>query len=442
MTVWDQVNDDMDLVPKDVVEARFAKKAAATTGKEKKKEEGASDKPAMKSLRIITDPSLVVGKEAALKSLPPAHEVARAIVELDTQVLDLENLRSVMDAGCPSPEQICELQKLKQEYPNVPLALPEQYMWIISQIPAYQMRLDCWAFVRTYGDRQYLYAESLKRFKGVVECFKRSESLPALLGLVLAVGNYLNGGSERGQADGFDLETLGKLNAVKDAEGKDVRHLVLEIFFEKQRPIAQKFVQDLGPALSNVRRNLGTDADGVETLNKRVLVAFEDFDACIKELHSQMLEGREKMLGVLQYIDDPADPFRLQMPGYFAEAKELIEALVEQRDSLKKTYDELQSWFKLSGMKSSALNLLWDDLLIPEALVVGGPDKLKKEFLVPSFCNQRPVNLNQLMVLWGFAEPEVEQKAKAKKRGARRKSGVRKLQSVAAGSDAESAEEA
>lgn len=37
------------------------------------------------------------------------------------------------------------------------------------------------------------------------------------------VGNYLNGGTNRGQADGFDLETLGKLEGIKDAAGKDVR---------------------------------------------------------------------------------------------------------------------------------------------------------------------------------------------------------------------------
>ena len=33
--------------------------------------------------------------------------------------------------------------------------------------------------------------------------------LEGLLALILAVGNYLNGGTDRGQADGFDLETLG-----------------------------------------------------------------------------------------------------------------------------------------------------------------------------------------------------------------------------------------
>ena len=42
-------------------------------------------------------------------------------------------------------------------------------------------------------------------------------------GIILAVGNFLNGGTNRGQADGFDLESLAKLEGIKDATGKDIR---------------------------------------------------------------------------------------------------------------------------------------------------------------------------------------------------------------------------
>ena len=45
----------------------------------------------------------------------------------------------------------------------------------------------------------------------MAQCFRYSEVLPEFLGLLLAVGNYLNGGTQRGQADGFDLSELDKL---------------------------------------------------------------------------------------------------------------------------------------------------------------------------------------------------------------------------------------
>lgn len=49
-----------------------------------------------------------------------------------------------------------------------------------------------------------------------------------VLGLVLAFGNYMNGGSRnRGQADGFDLEILPKLKDVKSRVGfsKNMIHI-------------------------------------------------------------------------------------------------------------------------------------------------------------------------------------------------------------------------
>ena len=44
-------------------------------------------------------------------------------------------------------------------------------------------------------------AHALAEVRDVVACFA-SPALPRLLGLVLAAGNYLNGGTGRGQADG------------------------------------------------------------------------------------------------------------------------------------------------------------------------------------------------------------------------------------------------
>lgn len=55
----------------------------------------------------------------------------------------------------------------------------------------------------------------------MLEC----KSLRDVMGLVLAFGNYMNGGNRtRGQADGFGLEILPKLKDVKSR----VKHLLLK----------------------------------------------------------------------------------------------------------------------------------------------------------------------------------------------------------------------
>lgn len=56
-------------------------------------------------------------------------------------------------------------------------------------------------------------------------CFKvllESNSVREVIGLVLALGNHMNGGSRiRGQADGFGMEILPKLKDVKSKVRSD-----------------------------------------------------------------------------------------------------------------------------------------------------------------------------------------------------------------------------
>lgn len=57
------------------------------------------------------------------------------------------------------------------------------------------------------------------------------KSVKEILGLILAFGNYMNGGNRtRGQADGFGLEILPKL---KDVKSRVSTNVWLKIFFLK-----------------------------------------------------------------------------------------------------------------------------------------------------------------------------------------------------------------
>merc|ERR1719162_2597013 len=88
---------------------------------------------------------------------------------------------------------------------------------------------------------------------------------------------------------------------------------------------------------------------------------------------------------ILQYFEDPADPFRLRMPEEFAKAKECIDDLVNLKDSAKDRYLKLLSWFKIAGMKSSEFCLIWDNLLVPGDLILNKGEKVKKEVMMPMF---------------------------------------------------------
>jgi len=174
---------------------------------------------------------------------------------------------------------------------------------------------------------------------------------------------------------------------------------------------AKTLVEDLRPVFMNTRRNLGRDSEGAERVTKQAVVSLEDYDCVVNDLQNELVNCAQAMEIVLS-IADPVDQFRLQMPDQLAQANELVSALVAQRDAVKKKYADMLAFFKVAGMKSSDFCLLWDDFFIPEMLITRRPDKIKKVYLIPTFCQRGPIAFDDLLVLWNFKEPDLKPKAK------------------------------
>eukprot|EP00913_Durusdinium_trenchii_P026569 g24925.t1 len=208
-------------------------------------------------------------------------------------------------------------------------------MWQISRIPAYQARVSCWNFLISYkeGKRETVTScgSMFSEFGKIQRAVRKSQMLQKLLALILEVGNYLNGGTERGQADGFDLETLGKLDSVKDnvAQSRDARHLIFEIHALSLPNSPQEFgqlakedhlrfydrgeqlLEELGPLMKSVSRAVQRDSEGTLKMMKNVRVGLEEAEESLRELNQQLTEQLEALQMALELTDDPADPLSL-----------------------------------------------------------------------------------------------------------------------------------
>ncbi|CAK0789895.1 unnamed protein product [Prorocentrum cordatum] len=148
---------------------------------------------------------------------------------------------------------------------------------------------ECWAFVRAYQDRVLAASQMLDDLAAVSEAFLRSAALLPLLGLVLAAGNILNEGTELGQAGGFELWSLGLLDAVRDDdEGDDVRHLLFEVFFRFFGEQAAQLCEELRPCLCNVARRRVEGPDGGAAVRKAVRVSLEDCEQHVASLEEEL----------------------------------------------------------------------------------------------------------------------------------------------------------
>lgn len=280
----------------------------------------------------------------------------------------------------------------------------------------------------------------------------------------MAVGNYLNAGTREGRADGFDLETLKKLDSVKDSQGRDIRHFVMGIFLKHFKADARGLLKDMAPVLKTVTRKVDQRNDSVEF--RKQVPSLESYTEDISKFQEEYKSKKELLSKVLSFIEDDADPFTVKMSEEFRRAGHAVQEMVSLREQLVSVYGDVLHWFAASGaprgapfmeafdaqaqkdMKSDGradptrcfprsddFLLLWDNLLIPPELIERKPWLPDVKYkLGPRFCKAREITVDDLEDLWeiqkmvammpGGAGSEEKQGASNPKFVRRRSSGV------------------
>ncbi|KFW80565.1 Formin-2, partial [Manacus vitellinus] len=151
------------------------------------------------------------------------RDIQHAVVNLDNSVVDLETLQALYENRAQSDEleKIEKHSKASKEKENAKsLDKPEQFLYELSLIPNFSERVFCILFQSTFSESICSIRRKLELLQKLCEvgCALR-KGVMRVLGLVLAFGNYMNGGNRtRGQADGFGLDILPKLKDVKSSD--------------------------------------------------------------------------------------------------------------------------------------------------------------------------------------------------------------------------------
>jgi formin 2 len=215
---------------------------------------GGADKPAAeqkaasdgKPQRVL-DPKRHEQLSIMLSKMPKLPAMKQAILALDGTKLTADQVDSLHKNLFTSEE--VEFVKGCGIAP-AQLQLPEQWILELSTVPQLSARLECWRFSQTFDD---LYADvdrPLDLLQRACAQVRKSEALKKTMAAVLAVGNYLNGGTPRGQADGFQMESLSKLARLKDAKGQSLLEHIAEL-------LAKQFGTDFASTLRQELELLG-----------------------------------------------------------------------------------------------------------------------------------------------------------------------------------------
>ncbi|TRY83550.1 hypothetical protein DNTS_016260 [Danionella cerebrum] len=284
-------------------------------------------------------------------------DIQQAVLTVDHSLVDLETIEALYE----NRAQADEIEKIKKHYETSKedemklLDKPEQFLYELSQIPDFPLRAHCIIFRSVFVDSMSSVHRKVEIISSVCKCFLESVSVRDVIGVILAFGNYMNGGNRtRGQADGFGLEILPKL---KDVKSRDNRMSLVDYMVSYY--------------LRNIDEDAGTDKSVFplpepQDLFHAAQVKFEDLakdqrrlkkelTACVKEVREVCENSSEEHL----------QPFKEKMESFISTAQSEYESEEDRLQSAEKSFQEMVRFFGLkpkSGEKEVSPNhvfMLW-----------------------------------------------------------------------------------
>ena len=131
--------------------------------------------------------------------------------------LDRERQRRVLQSSTVREAWEDFEKENEQIQPDEAWEKPEAYFIHLVDMPSLPHRLKVWAFSFQWADERTLAEVYCRNILAAYNEIKTNSAFMMILGQVLAIGNVLNGGTAKGQADGFDLPVFTKLTSMKDA---------------------------------------------------------------------------------------------------------------------------------------------------------------------------------------------------------------------------------
>ncbi|XP_057592954.1 formin-2-like [Hippopotamus amphibius kiboko] len=255
-------------------------------------------------------------------------DIQHAVVNLDNSVVDLETLQALYENRAQSDE----LEKIekhgrtsKDKENTKSLDKPEQFLYELSLIPNFSERVFCILFQSTFSESICSIRRKLELLQKLCETLKNGSGVMQVLGLVLAFGNYMNGGNKtRGQADGFGLDILPKLKDVKSSDNS--RSLLSYIVSYYLR----NFDEDAG------KEQCVFPLPEPQDLFQASQMKFEDFQKDLRKLKKD-LRACEVEAGKVYQVssEEHIQPFKENMEQFIIQAK--IDQEVEE-NSLTETH--------------------------------------------------------------------------------------------------------
>lgn len=256
-----------------------------------------------------------------------ASEIETAILEFDMSSLSLETLNTLYEQR-PEDAELELIRRHLETKPDVALDRPEQFIHDLSLIPCFADRCYCLIFQSTFTETLSSIEHRLTNIRMIVQMLTTSKSVQNLLGLILAFGNYMNGGTTRGQADGFALDILAK---IKDVKSKDNSVSLLQYLVAQY---VRKYNSDV--EIEKAQLPVPEPSDVIQA----AMVNFEDLEQELKKAQMSLDKCQQHVAKVVrESTPETVEPFQANMTKFINKA---VVDVAEQQSNLMEAQKRFQ----------------------------------------------------------------------------------------------------
>merc|ERR1712137_716307 len=294
--------------------------------KKKKKKKQKAEKKQLLDLKRANHIGLLM---SMLKMTP--KEIGTALVKCKDDKFTEDNIKGFIKL-VPTDTDFQLLKEFIDAPPEVldTLGPPEQFYLEIMKIPRLESRLRAFLFKRQFATNVARLTEDVELCHNGVKIMRDNKLIGLFLELILYIGNFLNQGTNAGNAFGFYLDILPKLKDTKSPVKSEYSLLhYIAYYAEKKKPKLLRLPEQLVP-ISKATAEYITSIS-LETTEMR------------GGLHN--LQKELDVVGIQNKESEKKDPFEKVMGKFFNEAQEGVKELVGKVEKLMADNKELYTYY-------------------------------------------------------------------------------------------------
>eukprot|EP00467_Chlorarachnion_reptans_P021371 CAMPEP_0114497672 /NCGR_PEP_ID=MMETSP0109-20121206/6458_1 /TAXON_ID=29199 /ORGANISM="Chlorarachnion reptans, Strain CCCM449" /LENGTH=1511 /DNA_ID=CAMNT_0001675087 /DNA_START=1 /DNA_END=4536 /DNA_ORIENTATION=+ len=298
--------------------------------KKKKKKKGKKDSSKNKAEVNILESrrayniSIVLARQRA-----SYDQIKEALLQLDMKFLTPERV-SQLTSICPTPEELDLIKGYIDTGGDAQrLGMAEKFFHCVGAIPRLRTRLEIIAFRQAFIPQLHHMEVSINIIELAIRQVNSSSALRESFATILALGNYMNSGTSKGNCRGFSLRALERLSLSKTNDNKTT----LLGYIAKYAHEKKSSILELNKQVSYVAESTKIDFS-------KIAHELEQVKRSLKKTKDEMNQLSKKgfVFRIFSRSKEVKDDFVSKTSPFYTHAKKQLERLRKKYETTTQIY--------------------------------------------------------------------------------------------------------